>query len=173
MRAKERQERELRQVQLLLPETQHRRLKAYAAMNGMTIGDVLMDRIHDIVKEPNEMAGSFESEKTPNTLFEMEKALKELLLDSRLPLDITDKRSGEVIVPANTTINDKKFRRILHAFEFIEIDPSPIQQKISSIIEPCIERYKKDKEKLASLAKNPTYLLELERRLSTRTKLTP
>lgn len=49
MRAKERQERGVRQVQLLLPEAQHRRLKVHAAMNGITIGDVLISRILDIV----------------------------------------------------------------------------------------------------------------------------
>lgn len=49
MRAKERQERGVRQVQLLLPEAQHRRLKAHAAFNGMTIGDLLISRILDII----------------------------------------------------------------------------------------------------------------------------
>ena len=49
MKAKERQERGVRQVQLLLLEAQHRRLKVHAALNGMTIGDVLISRILDIV----------------------------------------------------------------------------------------------------------------------------
>lgn len=49
MRAKERIERGVRQVQLLLPEDQHRRLKVHAALNGMTIGDVLISRIMDII----------------------------------------------------------------------------------------------------------------------------
>ena len=49
MRAKERQERGVRQVQLLLPEAQHRRLKVHAAMNGITIGDLLISRIMDII----------------------------------------------------------------------------------------------------------------------------
>lgn len=49
MRAKERQERGVRQVQLLLPEDQHRRLKVHAALNGVTIGDLLISRIMDII----------------------------------------------------------------------------------------------------------------------------
>ncbi len=49
MRAKERNERGVRQVQLLLPKDQHRRLKVHAALTGMTIGDVLISRILDIV----------------------------------------------------------------------------------------------------------------------------
>ena len=49
MRANERQKRGVRQVQLLLLEDQHRRLKVHAALNGMTIGDVLISRILDIV----------------------------------------------------------------------------------------------------------------------------
>lgn len=49
MRAKERQKRGVRQVQLLLPEAQHRRLKVHAAINGVTIGDVLISRLLDII----------------------------------------------------------------------------------------------------------------------------
>ncbi|MCK9434974.1 MAG: hypothetical protein M0R32_09200 [Candidatus Cloacimonetes bacterium] len=155
MRAKERIERGVRQVQLLLPEDQHRRLKVYAAMNGMTIGDVLISRILDIVEEPKEIvSSSLESEKIPNSsypfsgttkiLFEMGEALKELLLNTRLPLDIINKRLGEVIIPANTIINDKMFEKIMLSFDCLEIDPSPIQQKISSIIDPCLEKLKQE-----------------------------
>lgn len=50
MRAKERIERGVRQVQLLLPEDQHRRLKVHAAMNGLTITDLLRSRILDIIE---------------------------------------------------------------------------------------------------------------------------
>lgn len=39
----------VRQVQLLLPEDQHRRLKAHAAINGMTITDLLRSRIMDVI----------------------------------------------------------------------------------------------------------------------------
>lgn len=49
MRAKERIERGVRQVQLLLPEDQHRRLKVHAAANGATITDLLKSRILDII----------------------------------------------------------------------------------------------------------------------------
>lgn len=49
MKAKERIERGVRQVQLLLPTDQHRRLKVHAAMQSMTIGDVLISRILDII----------------------------------------------------------------------------------------------------------------------------
>ncbi len=49
MRKKERLERGVRQVQLLLPEDQHRRLKVHAALNGMTIGEVLISRLIDII----------------------------------------------------------------------------------------------------------------------------
>lgn len=49
MRAKERIERNVRQIQLLLPVEQAQRLKAYAALRSLTIGDVLLSRIMDIV----------------------------------------------------------------------------------------------------------------------------
>lgn len=50
MRAKERIEKGVRQVQLLLPEGQHRRLKVHAAANGVTITDLLKSRILDIIE---------------------------------------------------------------------------------------------------------------------------
>lgn len=50
MRAKERIEQGVRQVQLLLPTEQHRRLKVHAAMNGITITELLRSRIIDIIE---------------------------------------------------------------------------------------------------------------------------
>ena len=50
MRAKERIEKGVRQIQLLLPAEQHRRLKIRAAMDGVTITDLLSSRIADIIE---------------------------------------------------------------------------------------------------------------------------
>ena len=49
MRAKERIEQGVRH-QLLLPTEQHRRLKVHAAMNGITITELLRSRIIDIIE---------------------------------------------------------------------------------------------------------------------------
>ena len=49
MRKNERLEKNVRQIQLLLPIDQHKRLKVHAAMQSMTIGDVLISRIMDII----------------------------------------------------------------------------------------------------------------------------
>ena len=57
MRAKERIEQGVRQVQLLLPTEQHRRLKVHAAMNGMTITDLLKGRIIDIIEPETDLVG--------------------------------------------------------------------------------------------------------------------
>ncbi|MCK9544333.1 MAG: hypothetical protein M0R03_20120 [Novosphingobium sp.] len=152
MRAKERIEKGVRVVQLNLSEVQHRRFKAFAAAHGVFINDLLRSRIQDIIEEPKKIARqSLKSEKDPNierfseNMFcKMGSALKELLINTRLPLDIVNKRLGKVIVPANTTINDKMFQKILLSFDCLEIDPSPIQQKIASIIDPCIEEIKRE-----------------------------
>ena len=50
MRAKERIFNNVRQVQLLLPIEQHKRLKIRAAMDGVTITDLLRGRIADIIE---------------------------------------------------------------------------------------------------------------------------
>lgn len=55
MRAKERIEKGVRQVQLLLPAEQHRRLKIRAAMDGVTITDLLSSRIADIIEPGMEL----------------------------------------------------------------------------------------------------------------------
>ena len=50
MRAKERIFNNVRQVQLLLPIEQHKRLKVHAAINGVTVTDLLKSRIVDIIE---------------------------------------------------------------------------------------------------------------------------
>ena len=57
MKAIERIERGVRQVQLLLPEEQHRRLKVHAAANGVTITELLRSRIIDIIEPEADLVG--------------------------------------------------------------------------------------------------------------------
>lgn len=50
MKSEERIRRGVRQVQLLLSDDEHRRLKVHAALNGVSMVDLLRDRILDIVE---------------------------------------------------------------------------------------------------------------------------
>ena len=61
-------------------------------------------------------------------------ALSNILLGEKIPLDVLNGESGEIIIPANRKITKTLLRKLAAAYDVIAIDPSPIQQKISSII---------------------------------------
>lgn len=66
-----------------------------------------------------------------DTLFE---EFANLLLGERLPLDITDSETGELIVPANRKITRTLIRKMVNRFSFLEIDPSPVRNKVLQVV---------------------------------------
>ena len=71
---------------------------------------------------------------------ELIKALETILLKTRIPLDIRESISGEVIIPANHIITKTLIRRIAENADSIHIDPSPIRIKIMSVINDFVAR---------------------------------
>ncbi|NCD32692.1 MAG: DNA-directed RNA polymerase subunit beta [Spartobacteria bacterium] len=61
-------------------------------------------------------------------------ALSNVLLGEKIPLDVVNMESGEIIIPANRKITKTLLRKLAAAHDHIEIDPSPIQIKIHGII---------------------------------------
>jgi len=61
-------------------------------------------------------------------------ALSNILLGEKIPLDVVNGETGEIIIPANRKITKTLLRKLAAAYSVIVIDPSPIQQKISNII---------------------------------------
>jgi len=61
-------------------------------------------------------------------------ALSNILLGEKIPLDVVNGETGEIIIPANRKITKTLLRKLAAAYGVIVIDPSPIQQKISNII---------------------------------------
>jgi len=61
-------------------------------------------------------------------------ALSNILLGEKIPLDVVNAQTGDVIIPAYRKITKTLLRKLAAAADVISIDPSPIQQKISSII---------------------------------------
>ena len=49
MKANERMARRVRPIQLVLTEDEHKRLKVHAAMKDASMGDILKERIADII----------------------------------------------------------------------------------------------------------------------------
>lgn len=60
--------------------------------------------------------------------------LSDILLGEKVPLDVVNGRSGEIIVPANKKITKTLLRKLAESYADIEIEPSPIRNKILDII---------------------------------------
>ena len=65
---------------------------------------------------------------------DLTEALSNILLGEKIPLDVLNAETGEVIIPANRKITKTLLRKLAAAHEHIGIDPSPIQIKIQGII---------------------------------------
>ncbi|MFP6876156.1 MAG: DNA-directed RNA polymerase subunit beta [Roseibacillus sp.] len=60
--------------------------------------------------------------------------LSDILLGEKIPLDVVNAQSGEIIIPANRKITKTLLRKLAAVYDHIEIDPSPIRNKILEII---------------------------------------
>ena len=65
---------------------------------------------------------------------DLTESLSNILLGEKIPLDVTNRETGETIIPANRKITKTLLRKLAAHHEFVEIDPSPIQIKIQGII---------------------------------------
>jgi DNA-directed RNA polymerase subunit beta len=66
---------------------------------------------------------------------DLTEALSNILLGEKIPLDVMNAQTGDVIIPANRKITKTLLRKLAASYEHIEIDPSPIRIKIMSIID--------------------------------------
>jgi DNA-directed RNA polymerase subunit beta len=82
------------------------------------------------IKKINESYRS-QSDKLREDLTE---ALSNILLGEKIPLDVKNGESGEVIIPANRKITKTLLRRLAAVSKDIEIDPSPVKIKIMEIV---------------------------------------
>ncbi|WP_020494304.1 DNA-directed RNA polymerase subunit beta [Verrucomicrobium sp. 3C] len=80
---------------------------------------------------------------------ELTQALSNILLNEKIPLDVVDAETGEILIPANRKITKTLLRKMASCCNHIEIDPSPIRTKIFEIIgsfESKFEQLRNDKE---------------------------
>ena len=61
-------------------------------------------------------------------------ALSNILLGEKIPLDVINGESGEIIIPANRKITKTLLRRLAAVSKHVQIDPSPVRIKIMEII---------------------------------------
>ncbi len=65
---------------------------------------------------------------------QLTEALSNILLGEKIPLDVVNSESGEIIIPANRKITKTLLKKLAQVYDRIEIDPSPIRNKINEII---------------------------------------
>jgi DNA-directed RNA polymerase subunit beta len=65
---------------------------------------------------------------------ELTEKLSNILLGEKIPLDVVNAETGEIIIPANRKITKTLLRKLALVYDHIEIDPSPIRIKIREII---------------------------------------
>lgn len=61
-------------------------------------------------------------------------SLSNILLGEKLPLDVVNAETGEIIIPANRKITKAMLRELAMIHDRVEIDPSPIRNKIREIV---------------------------------------
>jgi len=72
--------------------------------------------------------------KTDELRDQLTEALSNILLGEKIPLDVVNSETGEIIIPANRKITKTLLRKVAMVYDRIEIDPSPIRNKINEII---------------------------------------
>src|SRR5512132_1077111 len=72
--------------------------------------------------------------KTDELREQLTEALSNILLGEKIPLDVVNSETGEIIIPANRKITKTLLRKLAMVYDRIEIDPSPIRNKINEII---------------------------------------
>jgi hypothetical protein len=75
---------------------------------------------------------------------ELIEKLADLLLGEKLPLDICRADTGEVLIPANKKITKTWLRSVAIHREQIEIDPSPIRNRVLETIYRVEQKFEKE-----------------------------
>ncbi len=72
---------------------------------------------------------------------ELTEKFSNILLGEKIPLDVVNIKTGEIIIPSNRKITKTLLRKLAEASDHIEIESSPIQIKIHEIITEYQSRF--------------------------------
>ncbi|MCL5096268.1 MAG: DNA-directed RNA polymerase subunit beta, partial [Candidatus Omnitrophica bacterium] len=87
----------------------------------------------DAKKHSKQVTDEFKT-KTDELREQLTESLSNILLGEKIPLDVVNSETGEIIIPANRKITKTLLRKLAAVYDRIEIDPSPIRNKINEII---------------------------------------
>jgi len=66
---------------------------------------------------------------------QLTESLSNILLGEKIPLNVTNSETGDIIIPSNRKITKTLLRRLASVHRFIDIPPSPVRIKVFEIIE--------------------------------------
>ena len=66
---------------------------------------------------------------------QLTESLSNILLGEKIPLNVTNSETGDIIIPSNRKITKTLLRRLASVHRYIEIPPSPVRIKVLEIIE--------------------------------------
>jgi DNA-directed RNA polymerase subunit beta len=72
---------------------------------------------------------------------DLTEAISNILLGEKIPLDVVNAETGEVIIAANRKITKTLLRKMAGAYKTIQIEPSPVRIKIMDIIDGYRRRF--------------------------------
>ncbi|MBT8042151.1 MAG: DNA-directed RNA polymerase subunit beta [Kiritimatiellales bacterium] len=132
-------------------------LKAPSGTDGIVMdvkvsaknSDLKGEKPTDVKKLQNEISERHEDVVAQLTE-DLTEALSNILLGEKIPLDVMNAESGDVIIPANRKITKTLLRKLAANYEHVEIDPSPIRIKIMGIIDEYRGKFteaKQDKDR--------------------------
>ena len=67
--------------------------------------------------------------------------LSDILLNEKIPLDVVNGQTGEIIIGANKKITKTLLRKLAESYDSVEIDPSPVRNKILDIISAFEQKF--------------------------------
>lgn len=67
--------------------------------------------------------------------------LSDILLGEKIPLDVVNGKTGEIVIPANRKITKTLLRKLAGVYDSIDIDPSPVRNKIMEIVSTFQQKF--------------------------------
>src|SRR5258706_262238 len=119
-------------------------LVAFMPWNGYNIEDAILISQRMPQDEGKKAAKQLQEEykqKIEELRDQLTEALSNIVLGEKIPLDVVNSETGEIIIPANRKITKTLLRKLATVYDRIEIDPSPIRNKITEIIGQFKKRF--------------------------------
>jgi DNA-directed RNA polymerase subunit beta len=106
-----------------------------AQRGGANAGDPAKEKLSpaEYKKQLKEIEEGYRAKKEDLTE-QLTDRLSDILLNEKIPLDVLNGQTGEIIIESNKKITKTLLHKLAENYDSIEIDPSPIRNKIMDII---------------------------------------